>query len=128
MSTNAVSSNLVYFPMRTPMCFERRFQALPQAWQVIVGSMHRFYYGRVESFVFGDGTPQVDPPPVINWTVNFDAKSTERPEVVSGDFILEDKTRQMVGLFSKLGHGQVEYIDFQEGQPGLVKFRGKAGQ
>ena len=85
--------------------------------QLLVETLQRINFGRLDNLRFRDGQPVIDATASIVREHKFVAENGPRPETSKADFTLKQQLVELFRYFDERGEGQIESLEVKHGLP-----------
>lgn len=87
----------------------------------LVELLQRLNFGRIENLCVRGGEPVFDPAPRVIQKLKMGGENAARPEANLDDFLLRRSVIEMLEAISKIGDGEVLFIEARYGLPCIVE-------
>lgn len=91
--------------------------SLSESCQLLLDTMHRIGFGRIEKLAVRDGEPVFHPAPRVVQDIKLGEFAPNVPLPVGTDFLLKAQVIALFDHLRRLGDGELEVIHIQNGLP-----------
>lgn len=93
---------------------------LPAPRRLLVETMERIGFGRIEGLTVRDGQPVFNPPPRIIHEIKIAGENNPRSGLPAADFELKHQVLELFDHLTRLQTGKLESIEVRHGLPSRI--------